>query len=343
MNPNPLKALALLAALGIVGTAAAQNPTVTIKFSSASVPDDWHTKAMGVFKTYVEKADPSIKVELYPASQLFKQDAELTAMQRGNLEASYLSAQTLEPLVNEAGPLTAGYMIQKPLHLCSIWNGPYGTNLRQKISEKAGVTVLDVLYLGTRQLGLRTEKVVRTPADLAGVKLRMPNSKAWLFLGQALGANPTPLAFGEVYLALQTGTVDGQDNPLPTVKSAKFYEVLKQIVMTNHLVDGIALSVSNTMWNKLSPRQQSVLRAGARAAANYNNKNRFDEEKELVNFFKTNGLTVTTPNAAAFRQRALAAYNGSDFAKDWPQGAVQQIQNAAVTANIPKDCFSYFY
>jgi TRAP-type C4-dicarboxylate transport system substrate-binding protein len=86
---------------------------------------------------------------------------------------------------------------------------------------------------------------VRTPADLKGVKLRMPGSKEWLFLGEALGATATPLAFGEVYLGLKTGTIDGQDNPLPTVRAAKFYEVTKQIVLTNHLVDGIFIAISN--------------------------------------------------------------------------------------------------
>lgn len=113
------------------------------------------------------------------------------------------------------------------------------------VAEKMDVQILAVAYLGTRQINLREIRAVKTPADLKGVKLRMPGSKEWLFLGEALGATPTPLAFGEVYLGLKTGTIDGQDNPLPTVRAAKFYEVTKQIVLTGHLIDGVFISISS--------------------------------------------------------------------------------------------------
>ena len=105
------------------------------------------------------------------------------------------------------------------------------------------------MYLGRRQLNLRTDKKIMTPADLAGVKLRMPGTDAWQFLGKALGANPVPMAFTEVYTALQTGAIDGQDNPLPTDKDSKFYEVTKQIVLTSHLVDLNYLAISKKVWD----------------------------------------------------------------------------------------------
>ena len=107
------------------------------------------------------------------------------------------------------------------------------------------------MYLGRRQINLRTDKEMKTPADLAGIKLRMPPSDAWQFLGKALGANPVPVPFPELYTALQTGAVDGQDNPLPTVMDAKYYEVTKQIVLTSHLVDLNYLTVSKKVWDQL--------------------------------------------------------------------------------------------
>ena len=106
------------------------------------------------------------------------------------------------------------------------------------------------MYFGARQLNLRTDKKVMTPEDLAGVNLRMPATKAWQFLGAALGAAPTPMAFPEVYTALATGAIDGQDNPLPTDFNAKFYEVTDQIVLTGHLVDGVFLTMSGKTWGK---------------------------------------------------------------------------------------------
>jgi len=170
-------------------------------------------------------------------------------------------------------------------------------------------------------------RAVKTPADLKGVKLRMPASKEWLFLGEALGATATPLAFGEVYLGLKTGTIDGQDNPLPTVRAAKFYEVTKQLVMTNHLVDGIFIAISNKAWNALTPAQQTHLKAAAQAAAQYNNDNRIKEEAQIVDFFKQQGLQVTTPDVEAFGKSVQNTYAKSDYAKVWPAGLLERINN----------------
>ncbi len=128
----------------------------------------------------------------------------------------------------------------------------------------------------------------------------MPGSKEWLFLGEAIGATATPMAFGEVYLALKTGTIDGQDNPLPTVRAAKFYEVTKQLVMTSHLVDGIFISISNKAWNALTPAQKQKVKAAAQEAAAYNNDNRLKEEAQLVDFFKQQGRRWRHPMSTRF-------------------------------------------
>ncbi len=184
---------------------------------------------------------------------------------------------------------------------------------------------LATLYLGTRELNLRELRNVRTPADLKGVKLRMPGSKEWLFLGEALGATATPLAFGEVYLGLKTGTIDGQDNPLPTVRAAKFYEVTKQLVLTHHLVDGLFIAMSNKAWNALTAAQKTKVQAAAQAAVVYNNDNRLKEEAQIVEFFKQQGLQVINPDLAAFRSAVQSAYAASDIAKAWPKGLLDRI------------------
>src|SRR5204863_1475208 len=112
--------------------------------------------------------------------------------------------------------------------------------------------------LGTRQLILRKTREVKTPADMAGVKLRMPGSETWQFLGEALGAKPTPMAFEEVYLAMQTGTVDGLENPLPDAEAAKFYEVSKQVALTGRRVSNTFFAVAQASWNALSADQNSA-------------------------------------------------------------------------------------
>jgi TRAP-type transport system periplasmic protein len=332
MTPKILRRslVAATAALATVlaAPAALAQSKVVLRISTPAVPDDWHGKMWTVFKDTLDKSAPGeFDVQINLNASLFKQGTEPAAMARGNLELSSISAFDIAKLVPEFSIFTAGYIVRDPDHQQKVFNGPIGEELYKAVSEKMEVTVLSPIYLGTRQVNLREARNVRTPADLKGVKLRMPGSKEWLFLGEALGATATPLAFGEVYLGLKTGTIDGQDNPLPTVRAAKFYEVTKQLVLTNHLVDGIFIAISNKSWNAMSPAQRDKVKAAARAAAAFNNDNRIKEEAQIVDFFKQQGLQVTTPDVEAFRKAVQAAYAPSDIAKTWPKGLLERINN----------------
>ena len=299
---------------------------VLLRVSTPAVPDDWHAKMWTVFKDTLEKSAPGeFDVQINLNATLFKQGAEPAAMARGNLELSSISAFDIAKLVPEFSIFTAGYVVRDPDHQQKVFNGPIGAEMFKTVSEKMDVTPLSTVYLGTRQVNLREAHNVKTPADLKGVKLRMPGSKEWLFLGEALGATPTPLAFGEVYLGLKTGTIDGQDNPLPSVRAAKFYEVTKQVVLTSHLVDGIFIAISNKAWNAMNPAQKQKVKAAAQAASSYNNENRLKEEAQLVDFFKQQGLLVTTPDVDAFRKSVQTTYQNSDYAKVWPKGLLERI------------------
>jgi len=318
-------ALALAAAFG--PTVQAQNK-VLLRISTPAVPDDWHGKMWTVFKESLEKAAPGeFDVQINLNATLFKQGTEPAAMARGNLELSSISAFDIAKQVPEFSIFTAGYVIRDPQHQQKVFGGPIGQEMFKLATDKMEVTLLTPIYLGTRQVNLRDVRNVKTPADLKGVKLRMPGSKEWLFLGEALGATATPLAFGEVYLGLKTGTIDGQDNPLPTVRAAKFYEVTKQLVLTNHLVDGIFIAISDKAWKAMAPAQQQKVQAAAAAAAAFNNENRLKEEAAIVDFFKAQGLTVTTPDVDAFRKSVQAAYAGSEIAKAWPAGLLDRINS----------------
>ena len=322
----------VIAAVAALGLAAGLAPPahaqakVTLRISTPAVPDDWHAKMWTVMKESLDKSAPGeFDVQINLNATLFKQGTEPAAMARGNLEMATISAFDIAKLVPEMSIFTAGYIIRDPEHQQKVFNGPIGEEMFKLVADKMDVTVLSTIYLGTRQVNLRDARPVKTPADLKGVKLRMPGSKEWLFLGEALGATATPLAFGEVYLGLKTGTIDGQDNPLPTVRAAKFYEVTKQIVMTNHLVDGIFISIATKAWNAMTPAQRQKLKAAAQDATRYNNQNRIKEEGELVDFFKQQGLQVSNPDVEAFRKSVQAAYGNSDIAKTWPNGLLDRI------------------
>ena len=187
--------------------------------------------------------------------------------------------------------------------------------------EQLNVQVLGPLYFGTRHVNLKPRRRITTPADLAGMKLRMPPGETWQFLGEALGANPTPVAFAELYTALQSGAVDGQDNPLPTSRTMRFYEVTTQFVLTSHLVAYDLLSVSARRGTALTPAQRTAMQAAADKAID-ETRAALAQEQEMVDFFKQ-GLEVYTPNLDAFRAEAQRRY--LDQSQSWPAGILDRI------------------
>jgi TRAP-type transport system periplasmic protein len=319
-------ALALSGLLGLPASPALAQGRQVLRVSTPAVPEDLHVKMLYVFKEEVEKSAPGrFDVQIHHSGTLFKQGSEAIAMQRGNLEMALLSMQDIAKQMPEYSLFTAGYLIRDVDHLNKVYGGPIGQEIGRGIADKMGIHLLQAAYYGTRQVALRTPRPVKVPADLAGVKLRMPAAKEWLFLGNALGANATPLPFTEVYLALKTGTIDGQDNPLPTVKAAQFNEVSKQIVLTSHLVDVIQLAIAGKAWSALSADDQKKLQAAAAKAAKFNNDNRLREERELLDTFKKQGIQVTTPDTEAFRKSVLAAYQKSEMAALWPKGLLERV------------------
>lgn len=312
---------AALAGLAAAGPVLAQG--VTLRLSSPATPTDQRAIAL------IEKFGPGVKgfatFQPHWNATLFKQGTELEAIARGNLEMSIASAQEFSTIIPGFSIFTAGYLLRDAEHQKKVFASDVMNGLKKQAEDKLNTKLLCVMYLGKRHVNLRTDKEIKTPADLAGVKLRMPGSEAWLFLGKALGANPLPMAFTEVYTALQTGAIDGQDNPLPTNRDSKFYEVTKQIVLTAHLVDQNYLTISKKVFDSLSKDNQAKLQKAADDACEYGRQNQLRLEAELEAFFKQKGLKVYTPNIEAFRSHVQKEYLASKFSKDWPAGMVDRI------------------
>jgi len=321
-------AMAALLAAGSISAVPvwADGHQIQMRMSMAGSETDQRAVAMAeVFGPAV--ADFASYEPSYNAT-LFEQGTELDAISRGNLEMSITSAQELAQFFPEFSIFTAGYVHQDAAHQVAVFNDPLMDPFKEKAEQELGVKLLSVMYLGRRQVNLRQSKdelTVMTPADLAGVNLRMPGTDAWQFLGKALGASPTPMSFGEVYTALSTGAVDGQDNPLPTVVDAKFYEVTKQIVLTSHLVDLNYIAMSAELFNGLSAEQQATVQSAADAAAEAGRQAQLQKETDLVAFLEEQGMSIYEPDVAAFRTAVQAAYLESEFAATWPEGVLDQI------------------
>ena len=319
-----IKALTLaVASLTFVATSAPAADKIQLRMSTPATETDFRSQALA--NQFAGAVSDFARYEPHYNDSLFRQGTELVAIARGNLEMSITSAQELAKLIPQWSIFTAGYLMRGPEHQRAVFSSDIGKEMFQLAEDKLGVKLLTVVYFGTRQLNLRIDKKIMTPADLDGVNLRMPGTDAWQFLGKALGANPTPMAFTEVYTGLQTGAIDGQDNPLPTDKDKKFYEVTKQIVLTGHLADMNFFALSKKTWDKLNTEQQAAVMKGANDAALWASDQIIANENSLVEFFKGEGLEVYTPNVDAFRTRVQKMYLESDFSKDWPTGMIDRI------------------
>jgi tripartite ATP-independent transporter DctP family solute receptor len=318
-----LAGAAAASVLAMASRPALAQSKVRLRLSSPSTATD--QRAVALTSIFAPAVASFADFQPHWNASLFKQGTELEAISRGNLEMSITSAQELAEFFPEFGVFAAGYVHRDAEHQKRVFAADFMRPLKQRVEDRLGVKLLSVMYLGRRQVNLRTDKTINTPADMAGIKLRMPGTEAWQFLGRALGANPVPVAFTEIYTALQTGAVDGQDNPLPTVRDSKFFEVTKQIVLTSHLVDLNYLAFSKRVWDRLTPEQQAIVQKAADDASESGRQKQLALEGELEAFMKEKGLRVYTPDLAAFRRQVQAAYLQSDISKNWPRGILDQI------------------
>src|SRR2546423_9272140 len=217
-----MKAIVIAAALFLAATGALAQKTV-LRFSTAAPPPDFLSRSLGQFKAELEKAAPEFDVQVYPGSQLFRQGTEVPAMQRGNLEMSTMTTFEVAQQVPEFGFFNRAYLFRDYAHAYKTFTGAPGKRYADTVAQKMGIVIVAPTYLGTRQVNLRTAREVKGPADLAGVKMRMPAGADWLLLRQALRGTPTPLGLPEGSLALPTGPICGPEDPPPNFQAAQFY------------------------------------------------------------------------------------------------------------------------
>ncbi|AZO77762.1 MULTISPECIES: TRAP transporter substrate-binding protein DctP [unclassified Bosea (in: a-proteobacteria)] len=314
--------LAAGGALALTGGVAFAQTKPNLRFSAVFSEQDIRAEMM---KRFGEAIKDDFTLQPYYGGNLFKQGTELVAMQRNNLEMGNIAPQDVSNQLPAWSIVTSAYLFRDAEHLKKVFASDVGRDLKTMAEDKLNIKILGPTYFGARQVGLKPKKKINTPADLAGVKLRMPGGDAWQFLGQSLGANPTPMAYAEVYTGLQSGAIDGQDNPLPNVQNMKFYEVSSQIVLTSHLVGFDLLCVTKRVWDGMDAKKQAAFQAAADAAIDWSTKEHLAKEAELVDFFKKQGLEVYAPDLKAFRDFAQKKYLESELAKGWTPGMLDKI------------------
>ncbi|MDI3548300.1 MAG: TRAP-type transport system periplasmic protein [Halanaerobiales bacterium] len=310
----------------------AEDKVYNLKFATAATPTQPQTKALMKFAEVIkELSNGKINVKVYHSGQLGDQKTMVLGTMRGDIDMCDASPTWFSDLAPypEISVLEAAYAYKNLNHLYQVVNGPIGKAYWEELRKRTGLVVLDTWYLGTRELNLK-ESVgeVRKPEDLKGVKLRMPGSEAWMDVGRALGAQPTPLGFNEVYMGLKTGTIEGQDNPLPTDYANKFYEVTHYIVLTDHQMTIINPTINEKVWNSMPENYKVYMKKALEVARNYNNMLVLEQEANLLSKFVNEfGMEVVIPDKEAFMKSAKEYYKKNEDI--WGEGVYEKIQNVA--------------
>lgn len=314
-------------------SAAASDAPVELIFTSVSVTGDSHTTAMTAFAEKVEElSGGSVTCNTYSDGSLFSSENEFDALLNGDADLAYISFPTLatQTGLEWCSMFASGYFWSSYEHMTNVLNGEIGLNeIRPAIEENVNCIPLSSFYLGSRVVNTR-DKEINSYEDMAGLLLRMPNSETWLNLGEALGANPTPLSFSELYTALQTGAVDAQENPLPTDVSAKFYEVTKYVAITNHVVDSILPCINTDTWNGMTDAQRAAVTEAMEYARSINDEERIAEEEKDIAILEEEGLTITYPDLTEFKENVQAYYAAHpEQTETWDMDMYNKIQEAA--------------
>ena len=310
------------AMLAVGGAAPAYAQTKQkLRFSSAFTETDLRAEA---YKSFAAAIKDDFDFEPYWGNTLFKQGTELVALQRDNLDLCNLAPADISKQIPAWSLLTSAYLFRDAEHMKKTFKSEVGREFIKMAKDQLGIQIITPVYFGSRSLNLKPDKQVKTPEDLKGIKLRMPPGEFWQFLGESLGANPTPVAYAELYTALQTGTVDGQDNPVVASKLMKFDEVTTQFILTRHVIAYDVMAIRSKIWDAMKPEQQAKFQTAAEKAMDENTARFEKQEAETLEYFKKEGKKVYEPDQNAFRTFAQKRYV-EKYGNDWPKGALERI------------------
>ena len=229
------------------------------------------------------------------------------------------AGRTYPPMSIAAGP----FVFRDFAHWQAFRNGPVFKELAAAYDEKSGGNhIAGYTYYGLRHM--TANKPILKPEDMKGMKLRVPDAPLFTMFPKAVGANPTPIAFAEVYLALQNGTVDGQENPLPTIDAKKFYEVQKHIMLTGHITESLVTIVSSSTWAKLPEADKKLFSEVLREASTRATNDIAEAETRLVADFQKRGVSVIKVDRGPFITAVQKALTSPDA--PWPKALYDRVQ-----------------
>lgn len=270
-----------------------------------------------------EKTSGRVDIQAFPAGQLGSGKDMMESVSAGALHMTTDGAGALGAFLPQLSVIEAPYLWRDAAHLAKVSASPIFAKMNEELVAKRQMRMLNVTYYGKRHLTTGS-KAVKSPADMVGFKLRVPPVDVFQAMADAWGAKATPIAFPELYLALSQGAVDGQENPLPTIQSGKFYEVQKHLVLTEHIITPRMIIVNEGFWKGLPAADRDLLAKAMNEGAAWQDKALLDSEATLVGTLKAAGMNVVQPNLAEWRKPVLDKVPAK-FESRWGKGTFETL------------------
>lgn len=315
-----LGATLLAAATGLAGPASAQTK---LKWAHVyEVNEPYHTEALWAAEEIKKRTNGRYEIGVFPASQLGNENQINEGLGLGTLDMIYTGVAFAASIHKPIGVTNAPFVLRDFDHFMAYRASPLFRQIAKGYEDKTKHKIITLTYYGQRMV--TANKEIRKPEDMKGMKLRVPPAPLFLMFTKSVGANATPIAFAEVYLALQQGTVDGQENPLPTIMAKKFYEVQSHIMLTGHITESLLTIVGSHVWPKLSDADKKVFEEVLTQAADKATKQIRDAEQKTADDLRKLGKNVVEVDRAAFRAAALPLHN--DGSGGWSKAEYDALQ-----------------
>lgn len=312
----------LTAALALMaGPALAQE---TLKFAHVYEANTvYNEAALWIAEQIEERSDGAYKVDVFPSSQLGNEETITEGLQIGSIQMAYTGPTFLGQFYKPMAISEAPFIWKDYAHWKKYQDSDIFADVSQGYFEKTGNKVTSILYFGSRQT--TSNKRIDSPADMKGMKLRVANAPLWKIYPTAVGAIPTPISFAEVYLALQQGVVDGQENPITIIDSNKFYEVQNFVAKTSHITSSVVSLIGGPLWTKLSEKDRAMFTEVTKEASAKFSDKVHEREEELFDKFKAgNEIEVVEVDRAPFAELVIPAVKA-----EWGEDLVDRVTKLA--------------
>ena len=315
----------ILAGLSLIGIASAQQPIV---MRWGDVVAGGHPQVMMIERVAADvkaKTNGRIDIQGFPNGQMGGSRDMIESVSNGTQQLVTEGAANFGAWIPSISVTEAPFIWKNPAHLINALNGPLLEKYNEQLIKARGMRILGAVYYGTRHL-TTSNREVKTVEDAKGLKVRVPENDVFKAMAESWGAKPTPMNFNELYLALKTGTVDGQENPLPTIKSGKFHEVQKYIILTGHIMTPRLVVVNEAFWQKVPAADRKIVEDALRTHMAWADAEIQKQEVALLDEFKAAGVTIVQPDVEAFRKATMAVVPAKFEAK-WGKGTFDSIAN----------------